>query len=119
MDDLSEALADRLFRDALGGLELFTVYLGERLGLYRAMDDGGPVTSSELAERTGTAERYVREWLEHHAASGLLDVDRPSADPRQRRCRLPAGHVPVLADGDDVRFGTVRAIDIARAARQL
>jgi ubiquinone/menaquinone biosynthesis C-methylase UbiE len=77
------------------------------------------VTSGELAERTGTAERYVREWLEHHAAGGLLEVDDTAADPRQRRFRLPAAHVPVLADGDDVRFATTRAIDIARAARQL
>jgi SAM-dependent methyltransferase len=93
MEDPTEALADRLFRDALGALELFAVYLGERLGLYRALHEGGPATSGELAGRTGTAERYVREWLEHHAASGLLEVDHPAAD--------------------------LRAIDIARAARQL
>jgi protein-L-isoaspartate O-methyltransferase len=119
MDHPSEALADRLFRDALGALELFTVYLGERLGLYRAMDDGALVTSSELAGRTGTAERYVREWLEHHAASGLVEVDDPAAGPLERRYRLPAAHVPVLADHDDVRFGAHRAIDIVRAARSL
>jgi SAM-dependent methyltransferase len=119
MDDPTEALADRLFRDALGSLELFTVYLGERLGLYRAMDGGGPATSTELAERTGTAERYVREWLEHHAASGLLEVDDPAAGPLERRYRLPAAHAPVLADHDDVRFGAHRAIDIVRAARSL
>jgi Rv2258c-like winged HTH domain len=44
-------------------------YLGERLGLYRALAEGGAATSSQLAARTGTTERYVREWLEHHAAS--------------------------------------------------
>jgi len=70
--DPAAALADRLFHDVLGALELFTVYLGERLGLYRALAGDGPATSAELAGRTGTAERYVREWLEHHAASGLL-----------------------------------------------
>ncbi|HEY4727129.1 MAG TPA: SAM-dependent methyltransferase, partial [Actinomycetes bacterium] len=47
-------------------LELYAVYLGERLGLYRALAEGGPATSAELAERTGTVERYVREWLEQH-----------------------------------------------------
>jgi hypothetical protein len=78
------ALAGRLFRDMVGALEPFTVYLGERLGLYRALDAGGPATSSELAERTGTAERYIREWLEHHAASGLLEVDDPAAGPASR-----------------------------------
>src|SRR6266545_2233536 len=94
--DRSSALAERLFRDAAGALELYTVYLGERLGLYRALDEGGPATSSELAERTGTTERYVREWLEHHASSGILDVDDPAAAPLERRYRLPAAHVPVL-----------------------
>ncbi|HJW35855.1 MAG TPA: SAM-dependent methyltransferase, partial [Actinomycetes bacterium] len=68
-----------MFSDALGALELYTVYVGERLGLYRALADGGPATSTELAGRTGTVERYVREWLEHHAASGLLAVDDPAA----------------------------------------
>jgi hypothetical protein len=39
------------------------VVLGDKLGLYRAMGDGVPVTAAELGARTGTAERYVREWL--------------------------------------------------------
>jgi 2-polyprenyl-3-methyl-5-hydroxy-6-metoxy-1,4-benzoquinol methylase len=119
MDEPTGALADRLFRDALGALELYTIYLGERLGLYRALHEGGAATSAELATRTGTAERYVREWLEHHAASGLLDVDDVAAGPLDRRYRLPAAHVPLLADHDDVRFAAYRAIDIVRAARQL
>jgi hypothetical protein len=59
--DPAAALADRLFHDVIGALELFTVYLGERLGLYGAMARDGPATSAELAGRTGTAERYVRE----------------------------------------------------------
>ena len=118
MTDPTGALADRLFRDAAGALELYTIYLGERLGLYRALHEGGPATSGELAVRTGTNERYVREWLEHHAASGLLEVD-VAEDPLARRFSLPAAHVPVLADRDDVRFGAYRAIDIVRAARPM
>jgi hypothetical protein len=68
------ALADRLFRDMTGALELLTVYVGERLGLYQALYADGPATSAELAARTGTVERYIREWLEYHAASGLPAV---------------------------------------------
>jgi 2-polyprenyl-3-methyl-5-hydroxy-6-metoxy-1,4-benzoquinol methylase len=117
--DAAAALAERLFRDMVGALELYTVYLGERLGLYRALDSGGPATSSELAERTGTAERYIREWLEHHAASGLLEVDDPSAGPTSRRYRLPAVHAPVLADPDDVRYRAFNGVEIVRAGRFL
>src|SRR5687768_17174748 len=96
-EDRTQALIDRLFHDQIGALELFTVYLGERLGLYRALAESGPATSSELAERTGTAERYMREWLEHHASSGLLEVDDARAEPLARRYRLPPEYVPVLA----------------------
>ncbi len=51
------------------------VLIGDRLGLYRALGDGSPVTPASLAERTGTAERYVREWLNAHAAAGYVDYD--------------------------------------------
>ena len=51
------------------------VVLGDHLGLYRAMADGAPVTSQELAQRTSTVERYVREWLGAQAASGYITAD--------------------------------------------
>jgi len=111
------SLTSRLFRDMVGALELLTVYLGERLGLYQALYAGGPATSAELAARTGTTERYIREWLEHHAASGLLEVDDPAAGPLARRYSLPPGHVPVLADTGDVRYQGFNGVEIVRAAR--
>jgi 2-polyprenyl-3-methyl-5-hydroxy-6-metoxy-1,4-benzoquinol methylase len=117
--DASDDLARRLRRDMVGALELLTVYLGERLGLYRALAADGPATPAELAARTGTAERYVREWLEHHAASGLLEVDDPVAGPGSRRYRLPAAFAPVLADPDDIRYRAFNGIELARAARGL
>ena len=64
---------------------------------------GAEEQSAELAARTGTIERYIREWPEHHAASGLLEVDDPAAGPLARRYSLPAWHMPVLADTGDVR----------------
>jgi 2-polyprenyl-3-methyl-5-hydroxy-6-metoxy-1,4-benzoquinol methylase len=118
-DDRTKALVERLFQDSLGALELYTVYLGERLGLYRALAEGGPATSSELAERTGTVERYVREWLEHHAVSGLVDVDDASVEPGARRYRLPPEHVPVLADPDDVRYEAYKGVEMVRGGRPL
>lgn len=117
--DRTKALVERLFQDAVGALELYTVYLGERLGLYRSLAEDGSATSSELAERTGTAERYVREWLEHHASSGLLEVDDAKAGPLVRRYRLPPEHIPVLADSDDVHYEAYKGVDIVRAGRPL
>src|ERR671910_87641 len=117
--DRTEALRERIFSSAVAALELYTVYLGERLGLYRALAEGGPASSSQLADRTGTAERYVREWLEQHAASGLIDVDEPRAAPLVRRYRLPPEHIPVLADRDDVRYEAHTGVDIVRAGHRL
>ncbi|KQW73563.1 SAM-dependent methyltransferase [Phenylobacterium sp. Root77] len=51
------------------------VILGDRLGLYKAMAQGGPMTSLQLASATGTTERYVREWLAAQAAAGYVDYD--------------------------------------------
>jgi 2-polyprenyl-3-methyl-5-hydroxy-6-metoxy-1,4-benzoquinol methylase len=115
----TEALRERMFGSAVAALEIYTVYLGERLGLYRALADGGPATSAQLADRTGTAERYAREWLEQQAASGFVDVDDPRADPLARRYRLPPEHIGVLADPDDVRYEAHTGVEIVRAGRRL
>jgi predicted O-methyltransferase YrrM len=117
--DRTDALRERLFGHVVGALELYTIYLGERLGLYKALAEGGAATSSELAARTRTAERYVREWLEHHAVSGLLAVDDPSAEPLARRYRVPPEHIPVLVNRDDVRYEAYRGVEIVRASRWL
>jgi SAM-dependent methyltransferase len=53
--------------------------IGDKLGLYKAMAEAGPVTSEELAERTGTSERYVREWLASQAAGGYAGYDAATA----------------------------------------
>src|SRR6185503_21159813 len=53
--------------------------IGEKLGLYKAMAGAGPLTSEEVAERSGAAERYVREWLRNQAAGGYIDYD-PKSD---------------------------------------
>ena len=51
------------------------VVIGDKLGLYRAMAGAGPLTPADLAARTGTAERYVREWLSAQAARGYVSYD--------------------------------------------
>src|SRR6059058_2809672 len=96
-DEVAGALAGRLFETGLGAFELLTVALGERLGLYRALADHGPVTAAQLAAAAGTDGRYTREWCEQQAAAGLLTVDAGSA-PTERQFRLPPGSEAVLLD---------------------
>ncbi len=69
------------------------VVMGDRLGLYRAMAGAGPLASAEVAERTGTAERYVREWLNAQVAGGYIDYD-----PDSSRYTLSAEHAIALTD---------------------
>src|SRR5690242_8233401 len=95
----SEALAERLFDATVDALELLSVHLGTRLGLYDALRDGGPMTPAELAARAGIHPRYAREWLEQQAVAGLLAVEHGAGD--ERRFALPADHAGVLADPDD------------------
>ncbi len=100
--DRRDALVERLFMDAVGAFDLFSVYIGERLGLYRALADRGPLTSSELAEASGIHERYAREWLEQQAASDLLAAEGEEAG--SRRFRLPKGHDEALLDVSSLNY---------------
>src|SRR5215471_2020586 len=54
------------------------VRIGDKLGLYKGLAAGGPQTPAELAQRTGTSERYVREWLSCQAAGGYVTYDAPA-----------------------------------------
>ncbi len=71
------------------------VVLGERLGLYKALARSGPATSQELADRTGTHERYVREWLSAQAAAGYVEYDAEGG-----RFFMSPEQVMALADED-------------------
>ena len=101
-----DAFAERLFGAALGAYELMTVHLGDRLGYYRALGESDGLTSAGLAEATGTAERYAREWLEQQAVAGILEVDDAAAAPGERRYSLPAGHAEVLVEKDSLAHVT-------------
>jgi 2-polyprenyl-3-methyl-5-hydroxy-6-metoxy-1,4-benzoquinol methylase/phage tail protein X len=94
----ADEFADRLLGAIRGAHFVQAAYLGDRLGYYRALAAGGPLTSGELASRTETAERYAREWLEHQAVTGVVTVDDPGAAPEQRRFELPAGTAVALPD---------------------
>jgi SAM-dependent methyltransferase len=66
-------LMDRFVADLGATISAGNVVIGDKLGLYRALAEAGPLTPAELAARTGTAERYVREWLAGQAASGYVE----------------------------------------------
>ena len=76
------------------------VVIGDKLGLYKAMADGAPVTPAELAERTGCHERYLREWLCQQAASGYVAHDASDATfglpPEQALALGPSADGPPL-----------------------
>ena len=99
-----DAFVGRLFQSCAAGLEVMTIYLGNRLGLYRALVDHGPATSTELAARTNTSERYVREWLEQQSAADILRVDDVTAAPRERRFQLPIEYAEVLLDETSLNY---------------
>jgi len=75
------------------------VRIGVRLGLYKAMDGAGPMTSAEFAAKSNIAERYAREWLAQNAASGYLTYD-----PESRRFELPAEQAMVFAKEESPFF---------------
>ncbi len=75
------------------------VVMGDRLGLYRAMASAGPVSPTQLADRTGTAERYVREWLNAQAAGGFVQYD-----PDSGRYTLPPEQALALTDASSPAY---------------
>jgi len=93
-----DALVERLFEATLGAWDVLAVYVGDRLGLYRSLAERGATTSVELAAAGDLNERYVREWLEQQATSGILDVENAQDEPGARRYTLPPGHGEVLVD---------------------
>ena len=94
---IDEQQVNEFVHHALGdlGAALSSVltYTGDQLGLYEAMADGIPVTPATLAQRTGTDERYVREWLNNQAAGGWLCYQAPDAT-----YSMPLEHAAVLLD---------------------
>ena len=88
-----EAFVFRAVDEIGATLNAALVVMGDKLGLYRALAGAGPLTPEELATRTGTAERYVREWLNNQAAGGYVEYD-----PATGRYTLPPEQAMALTD---------------------
>lgn len=86
--DRLNQLLGRMIGDIGAGMSAALVSAGDRLGLYRALTTGGPMTTDTLAAKTGTAPRMVREWALNQAAGGYIDFDpasgRYSMNPEQQ-----------------------------------
>jgi SAM-dependent methyltransferase len=100
----AEAFADKVFKAALGTMETFNLYLGDRLGWLDALARA-PTTAVELADRTRTQPRYAMEWLEMMAVYGNLSVlDDAAGDRLHRRYVMPSGAAEVLTDRHSLSY---------------
>jgi SAM-dependent methyltransferase len=89
----------RAVEEAGATLNTALVVMGDKLGLYQALAGAGPLSPAELAERTGTAERYIREWLNAQAAGGYVDYD-----PNSGRYTLPPEQAMALTVPDSPAY---------------
>jgi 2-polyprenyl-3-methyl-5-hydroxy-6-metoxy-1,4-benzoquinol methylase len=94
----------KFLQDAVGAFNIFAIYLGDRLGLYRALAENGPCTPRELSTAAHANERYVREWLEQQAVAGILAVEDDASDAEARRFHLPPGHIEPLIDCQSLNY---------------
>ncbi|MFQ5494735.1 MAG: class I SAM-dependent methyltransferase [Phycisphaerae bacterium] len=92
-DATQNGFLEKMIGDMGAAASASLVLIGEKLGLYKALADCGPLEPGGLAERTGTAERYVREWLAAQAASGYVDHD-----PATGRFSMNADQAAVFSD---------------------
>jgi 2-polyprenyl-3-methyl-5-hydroxy-6-metoxy-1,4-benzoquinol methylase len=98
--DLEKAkkTAEQVFGLLGGALVSAMIYLGDRMGLYAALSGAGPLTSTDLAKKTGLHERWIREWLQGQATAGLIDYKG------EGRFMLSAETAMVLADESSPLF---------------
>jgi SAM-dependent methyltransferase len=112
-----ETFLGKMVGEMGASLNASLVVIGDKLGLYKALADGKPVTSAELASKTNCTERYVREWLNAQAASGYLEYDAAS-----QRYTLPEEHAMALANEDSPAFvagAFYSVIAIAKAVEKM
>jgi 2-polyprenyl-3-methyl-5-hydroxy-6-metoxy-1,4-benzoquinol methylase len=114
-----DELVERIFSSCIGFMEILSIYVGDRLGFYQALVEDDGATASQLADATGTDERYTREWLEQQAVAGILEVESAHAEPEERRYRLPEGHDEVLLERDSVYYGAPLAQQMVSITRPL
>jgi ubiquinone/menaquinone biosynthesis C-methylase UbiE len=94
----TQKFAEGVFSHLAGAVVSGMIYLGDRMGLYQALNGAGPLSSEELARKTGLNERWVREWLYQQATAGIIDYKGES------RFELSSEGALVLADENSPFF---------------
>ena len=89
------AFMGKILSDLGGAFSAPLVRMGDKLGLYKALNEHGPMTPGELSVKTNIAERYAREWLSHQASSGYLEYE-----PVTGKFTLPPEQAMVFAEPD-------------------
>jgi SAM-dependent methyltransferase len=100
MDNPSTALVERIVGAGIATMEMFTVLMGLRHGLYRALHEHGRANPREVGAAANIHPRYAREWLEQQAVAGLVTAVAVADDPYETTYELPVAHAPVLLDED-------------------
>ena len=90
---------EKMLEDIGAAMSASLVVIGDKLGLYKVLAQGGPLSPIDLARATGTNERYVREWLANQAAGGYV-----SYDPKARSYYLSPEQSALLADETSAHF---------------
>ncbi len=99
-----DALTERLFQSSVHTLEIFSVYLGKKLGLYEILAERGTCTAAELAADAAIDSRYAREWLEQQAVAGFLTAQPAEGEDQSRRFALPVEHEAVFVRENDPAY---------------
>lgn len=104
-----EEFAGQVVTDIAATVSGVMTSVGHKLGLYKAMAEAGPISAQTVAQKTGTNERYVREWLNNQTAGGYVFYDAQTDE-----YTLPDEHIPVLVDEESPVF-LVPALDVSSA----
>lgn len=114
----SRELYVRIREAQVAVLDLISVQLGRRLGLYAAMT-ADQITPAELAERTGLNQRMVREWLEQQSVTGFVELLDSSGDPDEWRYRLPDATREAFIDSGSLDFAAPMVDDVLRVPSRI
>ncbi len=109
------AFMERFLGDAAGLMASTLAMLGDRLGLFKALEHRGPATSGELASTAEVNERYAREWLRGMHAAGYLELDRETGryalPPEQAQVLAAEGGPAFLGGALQLTFGYLRTVE--------